>query len=90
MRLGLKLVLVQQVNKSKVEADVERLKVRMMWDVYRKWVADERSMYGDDKELQEEEEEKARKEEERRKEDKRRKERKFEGKVEVAPGGLPN
>ena len=52
MRLGLKLVLVQQVNKSKVEADVERLKVRMMWDVYRKWVADERSIYGGDEEVQ--------------------------------------
>ena len=37
LSLGLKFVPVQKVNKSKVEADVERLKVRLMWDVYWKW-----------------------------------------------------
>ena len=34
LSLGLKFVPVQRVKKSKVEADVERLKVKLMWDVY--------------------------------------------------------
>ena len=38
LSLGLKFVPVQKVNKSKVETDVERLKVRLMWDAYWKWV----------------------------------------------------
>ena len=88
LSLGLKFVPVQRVNKSKVEADVERLKVRMMWDVYWKWVADERSKYEGEDEGEEEEEEDE--EEKARKEEERKKERKFEGRVEVAPGGLPN
>ena len=31
---------LQKANKSKIEADVERLKVKLMWDVYWKWVAE--------------------------------------------------
>ena len=34
LSMGLKFVPVQKVNKSKVETDVERLKVWLMWDTY--------------------------------------------------------
>ena len=34
LSLGLKYVPLQRVNKSQVEADLERLKIRIMWEVY--------------------------------------------------------
>ena len=80
LSLGLKFVPLQRVNKSKVEADVERLKAKLMWDVYWKWAKE--TWEGD----QEEEEEEWRR---RQKEEERRKERRFEGKSERTPGGLP-
>ena len=88
LSLGLKFVPVQRVNKSKVEADIERLKVKLMWDVYWKWVAEsplEEGYQGEGADEEGEEEEELRKE----REEERRKERKFEGKTEKTPGGLP-
>ena len=87
LSLGLKFVPVNKVNKAKVEADVERLKTRLMWDTYWKWRADT-TMGGEDEEGEEEEplrEEVARK----RWEAQRRKERKFEGRTDRVPDGLP-
>ena len=88
LSLGLKFVPVQRVNKSKIEADIERLKVKLMWDVYWKWVAEsplEGGLHEDETEEGEEEEEQQKKE----REEERRKERKFEAKTEKTPGGLP-
>ena len=87
MSLGLKFVPVNKVNKAKVETDIERLKTRLMWDAYWKWRSDP-TMGG---EGHEEEEEESQGDEESRKrwEAKRRKERKFEGKTDRVPDGLP-
>ena len=88
LSLGLKFVPVQRVKKSKVEADVERLKVKLMWDVYWKWVSENEEGEGSSQRQQngiEEEEEMERKQ----REEERRKERKFEGKTEKTPAGLP-
>ena len=82
LSLGLKFVPLQRVNKSKVEADIERLKVKLMWDVYWKWVNVEERQEGDIPE--EERIDGAQKAKEREKE------RKFEGKAEKTPMGLPN
>ena len=38
LSLRLKFVPLQWVNKSKAETDVKRFKVKLMWDVYWKWV----------------------------------------------------
>ena len=40
LSLGLKFLLVNKVNKAKVETDVERIKIRLMWDTYWKWRRD--------------------------------------------------
>ena len=87
LSLGLKFVPVQRVNKSKVETDVERLKVRLMWDVYWKWIKDFKT--GEEREVENEEEEEETGEEIERREGQRRKERKFEGKTDRMPGSLP-
>ena len=87
LSLGLKFVPVNKVNKARVETDIERLKIRLMWDTYWKW----RSDIGVGTEGDEEEEEESQRESEERKrwEARRRKERKFEGKTERVPDGLP-
>ena len=88
LSLGLKFVPVDKVNKAKVEADIERLKTRLMWDTYWKWRADT-TMGG---EGEEEEEEKGSQEDETARkawEARRRKERKFEGRTDRVPDGLP-
>ena len=90
LSLGLKFVPVQRVSKSKVEADVERLKIKIMWDAYWKWV--EESKMGEpqkdenvDTESDGEEDQWSKEQ----KEEERKKERKFKGKTEKTPGGLP-
>ena len=93
LSLGLKFVPVQKVNKSKVETDVERLKVRLMWDAYWKWVNEfktgaEDSLGVEDEEVEGEEEETP--EEAERRDRQRRKERKFEGKTNKMPSALPH
>ena len=80
LSLGLKFVPVDKVNKAKVESDIERLKTRLMWDTYWKWKADT-TMGGEG----EQEEEESRKQWEAR----RRKERRFEGRTDRVPDGLP-
>ena len=40
LSLGLKFLLVNKVNKAKVETDVERIKIRLMWDTYWNWRRD--------------------------------------------------
>ena len=86
LSLGLKFVPVSKVNKAKVETDIERLKTRLMWDAYWKWRSDP-TMGGEG----EEEEDESQEEEESRKkwEDRRRKERRFEGRTDRVPDGLP-
>ena len=37
LSLGLKFVPVQKINKNKLEADVDRLRVRVMWNAYWSW-----------------------------------------------------
>ena len=85
LSLGLKFVPVNKVNKAKVESDVERLKIRLMWDTYWKWKRD--LCLGQEGE----EEEATQGDEEARKkwEAQRKKERKFEGKTDRVPDGLP-
>ena len=82
LSLGLKFVPLQRVNKSKVEADVERLKIRLMWDVYWKWVSEEERQAEDTPGEESEDRE--------QREAERQKERMFEGKTEKTPNGLPN
>ena len=87
--LGLKFVPVQRVKKTKVEADVERLKVKLMWDVCWRWVAESEEGHSQESQRETIEEEMEEEEDRERKEEERRKERKFEGKTEKTPVGLP-
>ena len=88
LSLGLKFVPLQRVNKSKVEADVERLKIKLMWDVYWKWVKEEEEEKVESQRTQQGEGTGDLRRQEREKE--RKKERPFEGKTEKTPVGLPN
>ena len=85
LSLGLKFVPVQKVNRSKVEADVERLKVRIMWDVFWKWKADyPDGAEGSQEDIMEEGGGMGVQGQQRRKE------RKFEGRTTRMPLALPN
>ena len=85
LSLGLKFVPVQKVNRSKVEADVERLKIRLMWDAFWKWKADYPDEAGESQGGTQGEEER-----DPWQEQQRRKERKFEGRTARMPTALPN
>jgi hypothetical protein len=84
--LGIKFVPLQNVNPSRLFADLERLRVKMLWRVL--WgMREEQGL-----EEEEEEEDESRGEEERDEEVQKRsieRERKFGGKVLAAPMGLP-
>ena len=89
LSLGLKFVPVQKVNRSKVEADVERLKVKLMWNAFWKWKADFPGEEGESQEGSTQWQD--REDEWRRREDRQRERvRKFEGKTTRMPTALPN
>ena len=72
-----------------METDIERLKIRLMWDAYWKWKRD-LDLEEDKEEMEEEEEESpVGRQIRERWEAQRRKERKFEGKTDRVPDGLP-
>ena len=89
LSLGLKFVPVQKIDKSKVEADVERLKVRLMWSAFWRWKEDFPS---GEEGVEEGSQDQGREEVGvwgQWNEEQRRKERRFEGKTTRMPTALP-